>query len=108
MYKSTTVPLKSSKGQVGQGEVGVEPPFAPTRADQGTVVSVAGVHQKVSKQTQAINKSEVYSHYLGLLFCCILALMAHLGGKARMPYKNKGKCRGKKKNMRLTGRPTGH
>lgn len=51
----------------------------------------------MSKQTQAINKSEVYSHYLGLLFCRILALTAHWGGgKARMPYKNKGKCWKKK------------
>lgn len=45
-----------------------------------TLVSVAGVHQEVSKQTRAINKSEVYSHYLGLLFRRILALMGHRGG----------------------------
>ena len=37
------------------------------------VVSVIGVHQEVSKQTHAVNKSEVYSHYLGLLFRRILA-----------------------------------
>lgn len=42
-------------------------------------MSVAGVHQEVSKQTHAVNKSEVYSHYLGLLFRRILALMAHQG-----------------------------
>ena len=48
---------------------------------EGTVVSVAGVHQEVSKQTHAINKSEVYSHYLGLLFRRILALTAHRGGE---------------------------
>lgn len=61
------------------------------------MVSVAGVHQEVSKQTRVINKSEVYSHYLGLLF-----LTAHQGwkgdwvegvgrwrGKPAMPYKNK-------------------
>lgn len=39
--KSTTVPLKSSKGQVGQGEVGVELLCVTTRGDRGTVVSVA-------------------------------------------------------------------
>ncbi len=38
------------------------------------MVSVAGVHQEVSEQTHAINKSEVYSHYWGLLFRLILAL----------------------------------
>lgn len=40
-------------------------------------MSVGGVHQEVSKQTHAINKSEVYSHYLGLLFHRILGV----GGK---------------------------
>lgn len=30
----------------------------------------------MSEQSRAINKSEVYSHYLGLLFCGILALTA--------------------------------
>lgn len=39
---------------------------------EGRVVSVGGVHREVSKQTRVINKSEVYSHYLGLLFCHIL------------------------------------
>ena len=45
-----------------------------------TVVSVAGVHLEVSKQTHAINKSEVYSHSLGLLFDRILALIADWWG----------------------------
>lgn len=57
----------------------------------------------MSKQTRAINKSEVYSHYLGLLFCRILALAAHwgweVGGRARMPFKNKGIGEGKKQHV---------
>lgn len=38
-----------------------------------TVASVAGVHSEVSEPAGAVNKSEVYSHYLGLLFYCILS-----------------------------------
>lgn len=76
---------------------------------EGTVVSVAGVPQEVSKQTHAINKSEVYSHYFGLLFRRILGLTAHQGGgvgaKQGRSIKTKGSV---EKNMWLTGRPTGH
>lgn len=77
---------------------------------EGTVVSVARVQQEVSKQTHAINKSEVYSHYLGLLFRRTLALMAHQGGGVGVQrhnrdkpsedtLKNKGKCRKKKTHV---------
>lgn len=75
--KRISVPLKPSKEPVVQGEVGVALLYVPKK---GTVVSVAGVHQEVRKQTHVINKSEVYSHSLGLLFRCILALMAHWWG----------------------------
>lgn len=75
---------------------------------EGTAVSVAGVHREVSEQTPAINKSEVYSHYLGLLFR-ILVLMAHRGGvRPETLSKNKGKCsREKKEPMWHAGRERG-
>lgn len=65
---------------------------------EGTAVSVAGVHQEVSKQTHAINKSEVYSHYLGLLFRRILALAAQgrgWGGAKTQQRRVKQGCRKK-------------
>lgn len=87
-------------------------------------MSVAAVHREVSKQTHAINKSEVYSHYLGLLFRRILALMCHRGGggigeqrhnrdkQSKDAIKNKGKFREKKsrgsKGGQLASKKWGH
>lgn len=62
-----------------------------------TVVSVAVVHQEVSKQTYAINKSEVYSHYL---VCCSSAFWPWWltgEGCGRAAILGKAKCR--KKHM---------
>ena len=84
-------PLKSYKGHIG-GEVEV----ALFCFSDRIVVSVAGVHSELSETNGAVNKSEVYSHYLGLLFYCILSQLLSGPTKQRQRQKKQG-CNKKEK-----------
>lgn len=85
------------KGRLGRVKLGS---CCSVTQEERKVVSVSGVHQGVIKQTHVINKSEVYSHYLGLFW-------GGVGQRHNKRHAKQGCCKKTKTTVSIEIKPNG-